>query len=142
MGRRLAGTAALIVAAWLGLSSTQIQPGNPVATACAFLDHAASSKRPAVVGFAAEWCLPCVEMKHSTFTDPDVLRDAARFSLLQADVTESTGENELLLEEFGVLGVPTTIFYDRAGREVDRVVGFVNAEKFRRLMLRADGGTT
>ena len=143
LGRRLAGTSALIVAAWLGLSSTQVSPGirwQPLAPSS--LDHAASSKRPAVVGFAAEWCLPCVEMKHSTFTDPDVLRDAARFSLLQADVTESTGENELLLEEFGVLGVPTTIFYDRAGREVDRVVGFVNAEEFRRLMLRADGGTT
>jgi thiol:disulfide interchange protein DsbD len=80
-------------------------------------------------------------MEHSTFTDPDVLRDAARFSMLQADVTESSGENELLLEDFGVLGVPTIIFYDSVGCEVDRVVGFVDAEEFRRLMLQAEVGS-
>ena len=142
MGRRLAGATALVVAAWLGLSSTQASAGirwQPLAASS--LDHAVSSKRPAVVEFAAEWCLPCVEMEHSTFTDPEVLRDAARFSMLQADVTESNGENELLLEESGVLGVPTIIFYDSAGREVDRVVGLVDAEEFRRLMLQAEGGS-
>jgi thiol:disulfide interchange protein DsbD len=142
IGRRLAGATALGFAAWLGLSSTQTSAGirwQPLAPSS--LDHAVSSERPAVVEFAAEWCLPCVEMEHSTFTDPEVLRDAARFSMLQADVTESSGENELLLEQFGVLGVPTIIFYDSAGCEVDRAVGFVDAGEFRRFMLRAEVGS-
>ncbi len=141
LGRRLAGTAALVLAAWLGFSSTEASVGirwQPLGASS--LDQAISSKRPAVVEFAAEWCLPCVEMEHSTFVDPDVLRDAARFSMLQADVTEASAENERLLEEFGVLGVPTIIFYDEEGREVDRVVGFVDAEEFRRRMLEAEGG--
>ncbi len=141
LGRRLAGVTALVVAAWLGLSSAQATNGirwQPLTPAS--LDLAISAKRPAIVEFSADWCLPCVEMEHSTFTDPDVLREAARFSMLQADVTESSDANDLLLEEFGVLGVPTIIFYDGAGREVDRVVGFVDAEEFRRRMRRVDTG--
>ncbi len=142
MGRRLAGVAALVFAAWMGLSSAQAgagirwQPLTPKS-----LDTAISSSRPAIVEFSAEWCLPCVEMEHSTFTDPRVLRDAARFSMLQADVTESSAENDQLLEEFGVLGVPTIILYDSAGREVDRVVGFVDADEFRALMRRVEGSS-
>lgn len=141
LGRRLAGAAALVVAAWLGLSASQATPGIPWRPLeASSLEQAVSSKQPAVVEFAAEWCLPCVEMEHSTFTDPEVLRDASRFSMLQADVTESSRNNDQLLEEFGVLGVPTIIFYDGSGKEVDRVVGFVDAEEFRRLMNRAGGG--
>lgn len=135
LGRRFAGVAALVVAAWLGLTSAQAgagirwQPLTPKS-----LDQAISASRPSIVEFSAEWCLPCVEMEHSTFTDPNVLREASRFSMLQADVTESSDANDMLLEEFGVLGVPTIIFYDSAGREVDRVVGFVDADEFRALM--------
>lgn len=142
LGRRIAGAMALLVAVWLSISSTQASASirwQPLAASS--LNHAVSAKRPAVVEFAAEWCLPCVEMEHSTFTDPDVLRDATRFTMLQADVTESNAENDQLLEEFGVLGVPTIIFYDGTGREVDRVVGFVDAEEFRRLMRQAEGGS-
>ncbi len=137
MGRRVAGVAALFVAGWIGLSSAQTTTGihwQPLTPSS--LDRAISTKRPAIVEFSAEWCLPCVEMEHSTFTDPSVLREAARFSMLQADVTESSDENDLLLEKFGVLGVPTIIFYDSAGQEVDRVVGFVDADEFRNLMGR------
>lgn len=140
LARKIAGATALLVAVWMGLSSTEANAGirwQPLAATS--LDQAVSSKRPAVVEFAAEWCLPCVEMQHSTFTDPGVLENASRFAMLQADVTESSDENEQLLEEFGVLGVPTIIFYDGRGNEVDRVVGFVDAEEFRQLMRQAEG---
>lgn len=143
IGRRSVGVAALVFAGWMGLSSAQAGAGirwEPLTPAS--LDEAIASGRPAVVEFYAEWCLPCVEMERTTFTDPDVLRDAARFSMLQADVTESSPENDLLLEEFGVLGVPTIIVYDGAGREVDRVVGFVDARDFRALLRRARKGPT
>ena len=50
--------------------------------------------------------------------------------MLKADVTASSDANERLLEQFGVLGVPTIIFYDAEGREIDRLVGFVGADDF------------
>ncbi|MDG2308101.1 MAG: cytochrome c biogenesis protein CcdA [Candidatus Binatia bacterium] len=142
MGRRLAGCAALVFAAWIGLSSAQAGPGiqwQPLTPKA--LGRALTARQPAIVEFSAEWCLPCVEMEHSTFTDPNVLRDARRFSMLQADVTESSDENDHLLEEFGVLGVPTIIFYDSAGHEVDRVVGYVDAQEFRTLMRQVGGAS-
>ena len=108
----------------------------------AALDEAVAQRRPAIVEFAADWCLPCIEMKGSTFADADVLRESERFSWLQADVTASNSENDQLLKEFAVLGVPTIIFYDAKGREVERAVGFVDAERFRELMrsVGASGG--
>lgn len=142
LSRRVAGTVALVLALSMGLSSTGASAGirwQPLAASS--LEQAVSSKQPAVVEFAAEWCLPCVEMEHSTFTDPRVLEDTSRFAMLQADVTESSTENEKLLEAFGVLGVPTIIFYDDSGEEVERVVGFVDAEEFRRLLRQAEGSS-
>ena len=73
-------------------------------------------------------------MEGSTFLDPGVVLESQKFSMLQGDVTEASPENDLLLEQFGVLGVPTIIFYDRRGNEVDRVVGFVDAKRFRSLL--------
>jgi thiol:disulfide interchange protein DsbD len=140
-GRRIAGACAIAFAAWVGLSSAQAGAGirwEPLTVAA--LDRAIAAKRPAVVEFSAEWCLPCVEMEHTTFTDPTVLEEAKRFSMLQADVTEASPENDRLLEQFAVLGVPTIIFYDASGREVDRAVGFVSAEKFAGTLARIGEG--
>jgi thiol:disulfide interchange protein DsbD len=78
-------------------------------------------------------------MERTTFADPVVAREAERFSTLRADVTESTPESDALLGRFEVLGVPTIIFYDAKGVEVDRVVGFVDAGRFT-TMLRQIGG--
>jgi len=136
-GRRAAGACAIAFAAWIGLLPAQAGSGirwEPLSASS--LDRAIAAQRPAVVEFSAEWCLPCVEMEHSTFTDPGVLQEAERFSMLQADVTESSPANDMLLEQFGVLGVPTIIFYDETGREVDRAVGFVSAMDFRAMLAR------
>ncbi len=104
------------------------------------LDRAIAARRPAIVEFAADWCMPCVAMARTTFVDPDVTREAARFAMLQADVTESTPASEALLSQFQILGVPTILFYGPAGEEVDRVVGFVDAERFLGIMRRVAGG--
>ena len=135
LGRRVAGTVAVILSVWMGFSAAQARDGirwEPLSLAS--LNEAISANRPAVVEFSAQWCLPCVEMEGSTFLDPGVVLDSQRFSMLQGDVTEASPENDLLLEQFGVLGVPTIIFYDRRGNEVDRVVGFVDAARFRSLL--------
>jgi thiol:disulfide interchange protein DsbD len=138
LARRAAGSLVLVVALGLGLSAAK--PGGGVhwePLTPESLDTAIAASRPAVVEFSADWCLPCVEMKHSTFVDPDVTRQANQFSMLRADVTEGSELNDRLLEQFGVRGVPTIIFYDRAGVETDRAVGFVDAERFSSMMRRA-----
>jgi thioredoxin:protein disulfide reductase len=142
LGRRSVGVAAVLVAMWLaipgGASTDGIrwEPLSPDA-----LDRAIAARRPALVEFGADWCLPCVEMEHSTFVDPGVTRAVRAFSALQADVTETTPANDALLAQFQIVGVPTIIVYDARGREVERVVGFVDAERLLAMLRRAvDGG--
>lgn len=137
--RRTLGALAVAGAAWTAIGAAR----DPAATGSAIrweplgidsLDRAIAAKRPAILEFGADWCLPCGLMERTTFADAEVAREAERFSMLQADVTESTPENEALLGRFGVLGVPTVIFFDAGGAEVDRTVGYVDAVRFVDLM--------
>lgn len=52
--------------------------------------------------------------------------------LLQADVTANSAEQAALLKHLQVLGLPTILFFDPAGRELtaERVTGFMKAEAF------------
>jgi thiol:disulfide interchange protein DsbD len=128
MMRRVLGFAVVAVAVWVALPSSaggdQIR-WQPLSVAA--LDRAIAEQRPVIVEFGAAWCMPCAEMERSTFVDSDVVRESLRFVMLQADVTEAGPRNDALLERFGVAGVPTMIFYDSAGNEVDRAVGFLDA---------------
>ena len=137
--RRGLGTAAIATAAWLGLASglraTPAGSGirwEPLAVDS--IDRAIASRRPTILEFGAEWCMPCGLMERTTFADAEVTREAGRFSMLQADVTENSPENEALLGRFGVLGVPTVIFFNAHGVEVDRVVGYVDSVRFTDLL--------
>lgn len=145
LGRRAFGVLAVLLAIWVALPSAQAregirwQPLSPDALA-----QARQAGRPTIVEFGADWCLPCVEMKRTTFVDPEVAREAERFATFMADVTESNPRNDALLAKFRVVGVPTIIFYGAGGAEVDRFVGFVEAGKFlsamRRVRGQSDGG--
>lgn len=146
--RRVFGAAALVFAVWVAFSSGDVPAGatagrsvrirwEPLTVAA--LDRAIDSGRPAIVEFAADWCLPCAAMERTTFADPDVAREAERFSTLRADVTESSAESDALLGRFQVLGVPTIIFYGADGIEVDRVVGYVDADRFAAILRQIDG---
>ncbi|MGH7823319.1 MAG: thioredoxin family protein, partial [Candidatus Binatia bacterium] len=94
------------------------------------LAQAARAGRPAFVDFRADWCLPCLEMERTTFLAPEVTERAGRFVMLQADVTEMSEDQEEWLSRHEVLGVPSTLFFDPAGREVRRMVGFIPATDF------------
>lgn len=137
--RRALGALAIAGAAWTALGSPARTSGPGPAIrweplGVDSLDRAIAAKRPAILEFGADWCLPCGLMERTTFADAEVARESERFTMLQADVTESTPENEALLGRFGVLGVPTVIFFDAGGVEVDRAVGYVDAVRFADLM--------
>jgi len=141
VGRRALGLVVLLLAVWVALPSAQAREGirwQPLAREG--LERARAARRPAIVEFAADWCLPCLEMKRTTFVDPAVTREAERFATFVADVTESSERNDALLAQFQVVGVPTIIFYGPTGAEVERLVGFVDAEVFVRTMRRVAGG--
>ena len=90
--------------------------------------------KPVMLDFYADWCVSCKEMERFTFTDPSVRARLGKALLLQADVTKNTDEDRALLKRFKLFGPPGIIFFDAAGRELERVrvIGFQNAERFGR----------
>jgi thiol:disulfide interchange protein DsbD len=105
------------------------------------LAGAAAAGRPVMLDFYADWCVSCKEMEHYTFPDPGVRAALGEAVLLQADVTANDAEDQALLQRFGILGPPTIVFFDAAGRERTeyRVVGFKKAEEFREHVASAFG---
>lgn len=93
------------------------------------LVEAVSLNRPVVIDFQSKiWCAACREMEEKTFSRPEVRGALSRFRLLDVDVDKHP-EAKQLQEQYGVLGIPTLIFLDAAGREVDRVVGFLGPQE-------------
>lgn len=80
----------------------------------------------------ADWCVACKEFEKYTFPKPIVQKALRDTVLLQIDLTDNTPESLEFQEAFGVLGLPTIMFFDKSGNELmeARVMGFMNAESF------------
>ena len=97
------------------------------------LAAAAAAGRPVLLDFYADWCVSCKEMERYTFTDPSVIKEMARFVLLQADVTANDATDQALMHgRFQIPGPPAILFFNAAGQEVKglRLVGFTPAAEF------------
>ncbi|MCX6133995.1 MAG: thioredoxin fold domain-containing protein [Ignavibacteriales bacterium] len=95
--------------------------------------EAKNQNRPVVMDFYADWCIPCLELEHKTFTDAEVISGTKDFVRLKVDLTHfDSPESEALRKKFNISGVPTIVFIDRTGQEVasSRVVGYLPPKEF------------
>jgi thioredoxin:protein disulfide reductase len=109
-------------------------------TTVAQLDAAlASSDRPVMLDFYADWCVACKEMEHLTFSDPAIAPRLRNARLLQADVTANSAEAKALLKRFQLFGPPGILFFDPQGKELAaaRTIGFLPADEFAQRLDRA-----
>ena len=100
---------------------------------------AAARGQAVMFDYYADWCVSCKEMERFTFSDPKVQAALSNVLLLQTDVTTNDAADKALLAEFGLFGPPAILFFGPDGRERRelRVVGFMNAGEFRRVVERA-----
>jgi thioredoxin:protein disulfide reductase len=87
-----------------------------------------------MLDFYADWCTSCKEMEKLTFSDEKVRNALANTVLLQADVTANNDDDQALLKRFGLFGPPGIIFFDKAGNEIHRIIGYKNAEDFTQVL--------
>jgi thioredoxin:protein disulfide reductase len=110
----------------------QFQPIHSVADLERAVAAARAHDRGMLVDFSAAWCTSCKEMERYTFTDPGVQAALSGTTLLRADVTDNTADDQALLKHFGIFGPPTIAFYGPDGKERTqyRVVGYLKAAAF------------
>lgn len=96
------------------------------------LQQASRNGQTAMLDFYADWCIECIRMESTTFTEPPVHAALADVVLLQADVTANDATDKELLTRFGIYGPPAILFFDREGNErpAYRLFGYVKADRF------------
>jgi thiol:disulfide interchange protein DsbD len=97
------------------------------------VSEARENDKLVLIDFSAEWCLPCKELDHRTFSHEDVAAATADILTMRADLTESSSPSVgKLRKEFSIKGVPTIVFLDKNGTEREdlRVFGFVDKTEF------------
>jgi thiol:disulfide interchange protein DsbD len=115
------------------VSSAVSKPAFKLVASVAELEQQlASSTRPVMLDFYADWCVSCKEMELFTFSDPAVAQKMNQMLLLKADVTANNANDRALLKRFSLFGPPGIIFFEAGGREIKdiRVVGFQDAKRF------------
>ena len=91
-----------------------------------------NSAQPVLVDFTAEWCPPCKRLA------PVLEELSTEYAGHLLFTTLDTDENINLTARYGVQSMPTMIIF-RAGREVQRIVGFVPKPQLKRQIDRALG---
>ncbi|MUV12799.1 protein-disulfide reductase DsbD [Lysobacter sp. HX-5-24] len=152
MAARFAGLVLAIVGAaqLLGAFAGSHDPLRPLAGLRAVREEAIAFKRiksvedldreiaaanaagkPLMLDFYADWCVSCKEMEKYVFTQPKVHAALRDYVLLQADVTANDAQDQALMQRFGIIGPPMSLFFrDGEERRGLRLTGFEEADKF------------
>ncbi len=142
--RRLIGSTLILVAvivAWPRMPSAKAPAVTWVPYSEAVFAQAQRRQRPILIDIYADWCLPCVELDHTTFRHADVVQALSSVTTLRLDVTRAVSpEGEKLLERYHVYGAPTVLVFDRTGQERQdlRVLGFVRPATFLELLKKLE----
>jgi thioredoxin 1 len=87
-----------------------------------FKNEVLDSAEPVLVDFSAVWCQPCKML------DPVVKQLAGEWDGKVKVVKIDADENPGLVMQFGVMGIPTLLFF-KGGEVKERVTGFMPKEK-------------
>jgi len=100
------------------------------------MQAARAQGKPVMVDYYADWCVDCVRMEKTTFSDPrvaDALNDG--FVLVQVDVTDPNAPGPRAIKQsHGIYGPPAMLFFNARGEEVSgmRRYGYMDSEAFLR----------
>jgi len=90
---------------------------------------AAERRSLVMIDFFAEWCHPCKKFNREVFSRKDVAEALEGMITLRID--GESGEGLAVAERYHVVGFPTVLFLKADGTELDRIIGFMEANDFR-----------
>jgi thiol:disulfide interchange protein len=95
----------------------------------AALAEAKRTNKHLMIDFFTTWCGPCKKLDQVTWKDARVVEWIDETCVaLKLDAERETG----LAVRFKVTGYPTIVFVDASGTEIDRLVGYHDADEFLR----------
>lgn len=130
----------LIILSGVLLVNAAIQPEAPGIDWVNYRDQSIEElqkeNRPILIDFYADWCAVCKELDRKTFRDQRVVEKSRELIMVRVDCTSLDNKNSALTEKFRVLGLPTVVFLNGKGKELNnlRLVGFLGpAEMVKRM---------
>lgn len=96
-----------------------------------------------LVEFTADWCVSCEVIEQEVFGDSTVQTELQDVQRLRVDVTAYDAEDKAIMQNFGVVGPPTLMWFGPDGQERrgERIIGELDAETFLERYDRARKGT-
>ncbi|QOR40715.1 protein-disulfide reductase DsbD [Billgrantia diversa] len=96
-----------------------------------------------LVEFTADWCVSCEVIEQEVFGDSTVQTELQDVQRLRVDVTAYDAEDKAIMQNFGVVGPPTLMWFGQDGQERrgERIIGELDAETFLERYDRARKGT-
>lgn len=97
--------------------------------------------RPILIDFYAQWCKPCKLLDVMVYNEEEVIAELGDVLTFKVDIDKP--EYEQLKREFNITVLPTLVWLDERGRELDRFTGYQNKEEFLGLVrtIRQGGNT-
>ncbi len=84
--------------------------------------------RPILIDFYAQWCGPCKLLDVMVYNEAEVIDELSDVVTFKVDIDKP--EYKHLKEEFNVSVLPTLVWLDERGRELDRFTGYQNKDEF------------
>jgi thioredoxin-related protein/Flp pilus assembly protein TadD len=88
-----------------------------------------TEKKPVMIDFITDWCRWCDTLDARTYSDADVA-GYVNEHLVAIKIDAEKGEGISIAKKYGVAAYPTIVFIRPNGEEIDRILGYVQAEPF------------